>query len=59
MNNAGDGDDEQANDDGGNSNIESIPAQPPGPIIVSMIIAVSGLRIRNYCYMYKSVSTGF
>lgn len=55
MNNAGDGDDEQANDDGGNSNAESVPAQPPGPIIVSVIIAVSGLRIRKYYYMSNSL----
>lgn len=45
MNDAQDGNDEQADDDGGNRNIESVPAQPPGPIIVSVIIAVSGLRI--------------
>lgn len=40
MNDAGDSDDEKANDDGGNSNIESVPAQPPRPIIVTTIITV-------------------
>lgn len=51
MNNARYSDDGKPNDDGGNSNIESVPAQPPRPIIVSMIIAVPRLRIRSHCYL--------
>lgn len=47
MNNAGDGDDEEPNDDGSNSNIEGVPAQPPRPIVVSVIIAFSRLRKRK------------
>lgn len=50
MNDAGGSDDDKANDDGGNSNIESIPAQPPRSLVVTLIIAVPGLRIRNHCY---------
>lgn len=47
MNDAGDSDDEEADDDGGNSYIESVPAQPPRPIIVSISIAVPRLRIKK------------
>lgn len=50
MNNARDSDDEKPDDDGGNSNIESVPAQPPRPIIVTVIIAVPRLRIRSHRY---------
>ena len=50
MNDAGDGDDEKADDEGGNSDIESAPAQPPRPVIVTLIIAVPRLRIRNNFY---------
>lgn len=57
MNNAGDGDDEKADDDGGDSNVESVPAQPPGPIVVTIIITFSRLRIRNHFYMQNSVNT--
>lgn len=49
MNDAGDNNDEKADDDGGNSDIESVPAQPPRPIIVTLIIAVPRLRkINNF-----------
>lgn len=40
MNDAGDGDEEKANDDGGDGNVESVPAQPPRPVIVAVIITV-------------------
>lgn len=40
MHDAGDGNDEEADDDGGNSNIEGVLAKPPGAIIVTVIIAV-------------------
>lgn len=49
MNNAGDGDDQKANDDGSNSNIESVPAQSPGAFIVAAVVTVSRLRKRNHC----------
>lgn len=58
MHNAGGGDDEEADDDGDNSDVASVPAQPPGAIVVTIIIAVPRLRtgnrghIENY-YTYK------
>lgn len=48
MNNAGDDDDEKPNDDGSNSNIESVPAQPPRPIVVTIIIAFPRLRKESH-----------
>lgn len=47
MNNAGDGNDEKADDDGGDSNVERVPAQPPGPVVVPLVITLSGLRARK------------
>lgn len=44
MHDADDGEDEKANDDGGNSNIEGVPAEPPGAIVVTTIIAVPRLE---------------
>lgn len=42
MNDAGDGDDKKTNNDGSNSDVKRILAQPSGPIVVTMIIAVPG-----------------
>lgn len=43
MNDAGDDDDEDADDDGSNGDIEGVPAQSPGTIIVTLIVTLSGL----------------
>lgn len=40
MDDAGDGDDEEADDDGGDGDIESVPAQTPRAVVVPAIIAV-------------------
>lgn len=47
MNGAGDGDDEEADDDGGNGDIASVPAQPHGAVVVTAVVAVSRLRARR------------
>lgn len=47
MNNTGDGDDEEADDEGSNRDVESIPSQSPRTIIVTMIITVSRLGKKN------------
>lgn len=57
MNDDGDSDDEKADDDGGNSNIESVPAQPPRAIIVTVVIAVPRLRIRNHTRLWHKPVT--
>lgn len=43
MNGAGDGDDEEADDDGGHRDVESVPAEPLRPVVVSKIIVVPRL----------------
>lgn len=47
MNDAGDGDDEKADDDGGDCDIEGVLAQPPRSIKVTLIVAVPGLEGRK------------
>lgn len=43
MNDAGDGDDQEADDDGGHRHVERHPAQSPGAVVVSAGVAVPGL----------------
>lgn len=43
VNDAGDGDDQQADDDGGHRHVQRHPAQPPGAVVVSPRVAVPGL----------------
>lgn len=43
VNDAGDGDDQEADDDGGDRHVERHPAQPPGAVVVSPRVAVPGL----------------
>lgn len=50
MNDAGDSDDDKADNDGGNSDIESVPAQAPRPIIVTLIIAVPRHYREDQCH---------
>jgi len=38
------GDDGEANDNGGDGHVESIPSQAPGPAVVPGIVTVSGLE---------------
>ena len=39
-----DGDDQEADDDGGDAHVEGFPPQPPGAIVVLRIVAVLGLQ---------------
>lgn len=55
MNDAGDGDDQEADDDGGDRHVERHPAQPPGAVVVSLRVAVPGLGARRH--RRKSVLT--
>lgn len=47
VNDAGDGDDQEADDDGGDGHVESHPAQPPGALEVAPRVAVPGLGERE------------
>lgn len=47
VNDAGDGDDQEADDDGGDRHVERHPAQPPGAVVVSPRVAVPGLGERE------------
>lgn len=44
MNSAGDGDDEKADDDRRHRDVESVPAQAPGAVIVPLVVTLSGLE---------------
>lgn len=44
MNSAGGGDDGEADDNGGDGHVESIPSQAQGPAVVPGIVTVSGLE---------------
>lgn len=47
MDNAADGDDEEADDDAGDGDVQGVPAQPSGPIVVTLVVTVSRLRTWN------------
>lgn len=43
MNDAGDGDNQEADDDGGHRHVQRHPAQPPGAVVVPPRVAAPGL----------------
>lgn len=54
MNDAGDGYDHEADDDGGHGHVERHPAQPPGAVVVPPRVTVPGLVEKETLFTRQS-----